>query len=473
VGDLLDLTKLPPGTILLDKYRVVETLGVGGMGVVIAADHVALGTRVAIKLLLPQLVSNESVVRRFVVEARAASRIESKHSCQVLDVGTLYAAGLPAKGVPFMVMEYLEGQDLARWVQLGKRFSVEQAIDYIVQAAEALAVAHRQGVIHRDVKPANLFLDEREDGHRVKVLDFGISKILDEEEPQLGLTKTTTVLGSGLYMSPEQMRSAKNVDFRTDIYSLGVCLYELLTGTQPFTAESFTDLAVKVNVEPPTPLRKHRPDVSDELARVIAKAYARNVADRYQDVHELVRALVPYATAHTRATIAQMVGVSVAELLAKPSLPPPPIANVPTYGGAVSTELARTETRERRSFGVVVAVGALLSLGGGVAAAVIFMRAPGGEATPALSVTLTAEPPSPPPPTPAASTVEPPPVPSVAVSPSASPSASAAVVPSFRRPPPPPPPPSAPPPTFTAVPTKPPCVPRTDPDTGLKIPCIP
>ena len=205
-------------------------------------------------------------------------------------------------GLPFMVMEYLEGEDLGLLVRTGRRFSVEEAIHYLVQGAEALAQAHQLGIVHRDIKPANLFLVERgEHPGVVKVLDFGISKILDEAEGdgQLALTKTTTVLGSGLYMSPEQMRSAKTVDHRTDIYALGICLFELLAGTQPYTAESFAELAVRVSTEPPAPLRRHRPELPEELGRVIERAYARAPGDRYQSVAEMVHALGPFAAVET------------------------------------------------------------------------------------------------------------------------------------------------------------------------------
>jgi serine/threonine-protein kinase len=304
----LDLENLEPGTVLLEKYRVVDTIGIGGMGVVVAADHLQLHSRVAIKFLLPSLVRNEAVNKRFILEARAATKIKSRHVAKVVDVGTMKAEGLPKQGVPFMVMEYLHGRDLSEWVQAGRRFGVEEAAGFVIQAAEALAHAHRVGIIHRDVKTANLFLHEAEeaDGEgMVKVLDFGISKLVDDPA-ELGLTKTTTVLGSGLYMSPEQMRSAKNVDHRTDIYALGVCLYEILTGTQPFTAETFSELCVKVNIEAPTPIREHRPELPEDFAAVAAKSYARDPNERYQTMAELAAALAPFADDKARPTVEKM-----------------------------------------------------------------------------------------------------------------------------------------------------------------------
>ncbi len=284
-----------PGTVLLDKYRVLRELGTGGMSLVVCAEHVTLGTKVAMKFLLPELAILPDAPQRFLREATAATRVDSEHVAKVLDVGSL------PDGPPYMVMEYLEGQDLGRYVREGKRFAVGEAIDLVVQAADALARAHAAGVIHRDVKPSNLFLTRRPDGSPLlKVLDFGISKVVEEAAKEnLELTKTTAVMGSALYMSLEQMRSTKTVDHRTDIYALGVSLYELLTGTHPFTAESFSELCVKVSLDPPEPLRNHRPDVPEALAEVIAVAYARAAPERYQTTGSFAEALLPFAEAET------------------------------------------------------------------------------------------------------------------------------------------------------------------------------
>jgi eukaryotic-like serine/threonine-protein kinase len=291
----------PPGTIVLDKYRVVRELGVGGMSVVMCAEHVTLGTKVALKLLLPELAKLGDATVRFVQEARAGSKIPGEHVARVLDAGTL------PDGRPYMIMEYLEGKDLGRYVKEGTRFPVEEAVDYVVQAAEALARAHAAGVIHRDVKPSNLFLTRRADGTAlVKVLDFGISKVIEDSKESLQLTKTNAVMGSALYMSLEQMYSAKAVDHRTDIYALGVSLYELLSGAHPYTADSFSQLCVKVSLDPPEPLRKHRPDLPEELAEAIAVAYARDAADRYATVGRFAAALAPFASADTKALIASI-----------------------------------------------------------------------------------------------------------------------------------------------------------------------
>ncbi len=323
VTEPLGFATFPPGTVLLDKYRIIRELGTGGMGVVLCAEHVALGTRVAMKFLLPEFAILPDAAQRFVREARAATRIHSEHVARVIDVGTLPGAlaGLPASrgpdgelladpvgspGVPFIVMEYLEGVDLGRHLKTEARLSIHEAIDFVVQAAEALAQAHAAGVIHRDVKPANLFLSRGSDGSpHVKMLDFGIAKVVEETaQHNLELTKTRAVMGSALYMSLEQMRSTKTVDYRTDIYSLGITLYELLTHTHPFMAESFSELCVKVSLDPPDPIGRHRPDVTDELAQVIARAYARYPDDRYPTVAAFASALAPFAAAESQAMIA-------------------------------------------------------------------------------------------------------------------------------------------------------------------------
>ncbi|HZO13772.1 MAG TPA: serine/threonine-protein kinase [Polyangiaceae bacterium] len=390
----LDVSKLPPGLILMDKYRVGETLGIGGMGVVIACDHLTLDSKVAIKFLLPQLTSHDHIVRRFMNEAKAAIKIQSEHIARVVDVGRMRGEGLPDDGLPFMVMEYLDGRDLGQHVRSGRRFGLWETIEFVVQAAEALAQAHKVGIIHRDIKPANLFLMERDDRYIVKILDFGISKILDEEPQEMGLTKTSTVLGSGLYMSPEQMRSAKTVDRRTDIYSLGVCSYELLTGSQPHTAETFSELCVKVNIDPPTPLRKHRPDLPEAFARVLERAYARDPNDRFQTVQEFVGALVPFASETSMPTIRAVQRVSsyggerqsfAPTSLAGSSRPP---ALSQTAGGTVTAD--HEPTPRARPLGMAITVGiAALVLAAGVGI-FFFQTRNSDEATPAASEAPTA-----------------------------------------------------------------------------------
>ncbi|HEX6765337.1 MAG TPA: serine/threonine-protein kinase, partial [Polyangiaceae bacterium] len=188
-----------PGDVLADKYRVERVLGVGGMGVVVSAHHVHLKQRVALKFLLPDLASNPNVVERFLREAQSASTIRSEHVVRVSDVGVL------ASGAPYMIMEHLEGSDLAKVLLERGRLPVTRAVDYVLQAMEALAEAHGAGIVHRDLKPSNLFLTERADGSPlIKVLDFGISKVTksDGDASSRSLTRTAGLMGSPLYMSP-------------------------------------------------------------------------------------------------------------------------------------------------------------------------------------------------------------------------------------------------------------------------------
>ena len=216
------------GDVLAGKYRVERVLGAGGMGVVVAARHLQLDQLVALKFVLPSALDEASAAERFLREARAAVRLKSEHVAKVLDVGTLDT------GAPYMVMEYLEGDTLAEVIQRDSPLPVDVACDYMIQACEAMAEAHSLGIIHRDIKPQNLFLTKGVGGKPlVKVLDFGISK-MKQPEGAMNLTQTATVMGSPLYMAPEQMRSARNVDGRSDIWALGVVLYELPDQIAPF-----------------------------------------------------------------------------------------------------------------------------------------------------------------------------------------------------------------------------------------------
>lgn len=270
-----------------------RTVGTGGMGVVVEATHLQLGQRVAIKFLLPELCGQRDAVTRFLREARAAVQIESEHVSRVTDVGT------SDEGVPFLVMELLEGVDLAQLLRQQRQLPIAQAVSLILQAADAIAEAHSLGIIHRDLKPSNLFLATRRDGSRIlKVLDFGISKALAEVAAASGTparTATATVMGSPHYMSPEQVRSSRSVDPRADIWSLGVILHELLTGEPPFKAETLPGVLASIVADPPTPLRALRPDVPSALDAIVARCLQKDRQLRFASVPELARALVPFA----------------------------------------------------------------------------------------------------------------------------------------------------------------------------------
>jgi serine/threonine-protein kinase len=295
------------GELLAGKYRVERVLGAGGMGYVVAALHEQLGQRVAVKLLVPELCENEDSVTRFLREARAAVQIHSEHVARVIDVGEL------TNGSPYMVMEFLSGHDLAEELDLPGNLEIEVAIDYVLQASEAVAEAHSLNLIHRDLKPANLFLTHRPDGSSlVKVLDFGISKAINVDdnalEPAPSLTATHSLLGSPAYMSPEQIRRPKSVDTRTDIWSLGSILFELLTRDPPFNADSPIALLAAVVSDPLPSIREKRPDVPPELEAVIAKCLEKKPENRYQTVAELADALAPFAP-RSQPSISRISGI--------------------------------------------------------------------------------------------------------------------------------------------------------------------
>jgi serine/threonine-protein kinase len=294
------------------------------MGVVVEARHLALEERVALKFLLPTVMSRPEAAERFLREARAAAKIKSEHVARVSDVGTLES------GAPYMVMEFLEGSDLAHLVHDKGGLPVQDAVDYLIQGCEAIAEAHSHGIVHRDLKPANLFLTRRRDGSPlVKVLDFGISKRMGPGVDNL--TKTSAAMGSALYMSPEQMQETRGVDHRTDIYALGVSLFELLAGTTPFMAETLPQLCAAVLTGTPRPLRSFRPDVPEPLAEVIARAYERDRALRYQSVGELVVALAPYAPLRSYMALERVAKVCGVEppAMARISTPPEGSGSMP------------------------------------------------------------------------------------------------------------------------------------------------
>lgn len=275
------------GDVVARKYRIDRVLGEGGMGVVVAATDMQLDRRVAIKFLLPEALVSPDMVTRFSREARAAAKIQSEHVARVIDVGELET------GAPYMVMEYLEGSDLAERVRSPPSVSPSDAARYVLQACEALAEAHAAGIVHRDLKPANLFLAQQPDRSvSVKVLDFGISKA---PVGTGGITSTQAVMGSPHYMSPEQLVSAKHVDHRSDVWSLGIVLYEVLAGSPPFTGDTMPEIVAKILQSPLPNLRVLRPDVPRELEHLIARCTAKDPSARFGDVAELARALVAFA----------------------------------------------------------------------------------------------------------------------------------------------------------------------------------
>lgn len=259
------------------------------MGVVVSARHATLNQRVALKFLLPEACQHAGAVERFLREARAAVQIQSEHVARVSDVGTLET------GAPYMVMEFLEGHDLAREIETRGPLPPEEATEFLLQACEAIAEAHALTIVHRDLKPANLFLSVRKDGSRlIKVLDFGISKAVQDGDANL--TQTASMMGSPLYMAPEQIRNAKSVDARADVWSLGVILHECLSGTVPFDGETLSGVLAAIVADPPRPLSTLRPDLPGDLSSVVARCLEKDPSRRVQDVAELAELLAPYAS---------------------------------------------------------------------------------------------------------------------------------------------------------------------------------
>ena len=311
---------LIPGIIVDGKYRVERVMGEGGMGVVVAATHLQLDIPVALKTLLPEWMDNEEVVGRFEREAKAAARISSEHVVRVTDVGKL------ENGIPYIVMEFVEGMDLDRLLSVGGPLSVGVAVDYVLQACEAVAEAHVAGIVHRDIKPSNLFLAKKKDGSEVvKVFDFGISKIKKEfEQNAANITQTSISMGTPSYMAPEQMKSAADVDERCDIWSLGMVLHELVAGKPAFEAGSVAEIMAKViSSIPAPPLNRGTPNVPLELNQVVSRCLEKKPHNRYQNVMELVLALEPLAPPHARRSIERIRGVfaSVGISVGSPSLP--------------------------------------------------------------------------------------------------------------------------------------------------------
>jgi eukaryotic-like serine/threonine-protein kinase len=256
--------------------------------------HEQLAQRVAIKMLLSGADASPNALARFTREARAAATIRGEHVARVLDVGELEG------GPPYIVMEYLEGRDLAQTLAERGTLPPDEAVAFVLQACEAIAEAHAAGIIHRDLKPSNLFVTSGPDGSPlIKVLDFGISKALLASDSEGQLTTTSSFIGSPVYSPPEQLVRSHDVDGRSDIWSLGTILFEALAGRPPFTGDSVMHVASKIFNEDPVSLIELRPDVPADLSAVVMRCLRRRPADRYPDVRALAQALAPFAPAHS------------------------------------------------------------------------------------------------------------------------------------------------------------------------------
>lgn len=357
------------GSILGGKYLVEGILGQGGMGVVVSARHMELDQRVAIKCLLAHAQSVPEIVERFTREARAAAKIHGEHVARVIDVGRF------DDGTPFMVMEHLKGRDLADELANTGPLPVPDAVRYLLETCEALSQAHALRIVHRDLKPSNLFLAEQP-GRRpiVKVLDFGISKVIDPTGS--ALTKTASVMGTPYYMSPEQLLSSKSVDERSDIWALGVILYELLAGRPPFVAETAPEIVAQVLQNAPEPLNAVRGDVPPALAEIIARCMRSKVPERFANVAELAQALMPFAAPEDQGSavaIARVLGITAPPTSALPSMaahaPTMAAGHLPTGGAPAPAGTAHnltlsasdTPPASRKPWGAIAAVGGVLA----------------------------------------------------------------------------------------------------------------
>ncbi len=334
----------PAGSLFAGRYRIESLLGEGGMGYVLGArdESTAARERVALKLLLPEHSMNRTTVARFLREMRASHRILSEHVARVLhagdDGGTLY-----------IVMEYLEGSDLAALLEREGSFTVPRAVDTILQACEALAEAHAAGTIHRDLKPANLFVTRSADGREcVKVLDFGISRII--EPANVALTTTTAAAGTPLYMSPEQLRSMRDVDARTDIWAIGVVMFELLAARPPFLANSVAEIGAQVLTGSAPDVRSFARNIPERMAVAIARCLRREVDERFPSLSELADAIAPFGTSAAAESRARIVR-TLAGVTRPRAVEPPPVPPLPSDPVIGPLALAQTMPDAQRTTG--------------------------------------------------------------------------------------------------------------------------
>jgi len=310
------------GDLFASRYRIAELLGKGGFGAVFEARDTSLERDVALKVLLR--VTDDQALARFLREARATAALSSEH------VATIYEVGSTADG-PYIVMERLRGCDLQDELDDKHHLPVAIAVDHLLQASLGIAHAHALGIIHRDIKPRNLFLARRDDGSSLlKVLDFGIAKSTATD-----LTQTGTTLGTPRYMAPEQLRSARTVDARTDVWALGVVLYELLCGKPIFDGDTATELAVSIVIDPHVPLRTRKPELPVALEAIVDRCLAKEPGDRYADVHALAVALAPFATAAGTALVPRIeraLGERRSGTIAKSSVATEPTVATPSSG---------------------------------------------------------------------------------------------------------------------------------------------
>jgi eukaryotic-like serine/threonine-protein kinase len=377
--------RLDIGDVVEGKYRVEQVLGAGGMGMVVKATHLRLQEPVALKFILPQVAADPSAVRRFLREAQAAAKIKSEHVVRVFDVGE------HASGAPYLVMEYLEGQDLCSVLKSRGALPVVEAVDHVLQVCDALGEAHVLGIVHRDLKPANVFVTrDRERRPCVKILDFGISKIAAHARlagDEGALTSSAMLIGSPLYMSPEQLKCSRDVDERADIWSLGVMLFELVAGKLPFSASSVAELCANVITAQPPSVRLHRPEVPEAFANVLSRCLQKDASDRYANVGDLAQALAPFGSPGSKAiadSIARIVdSAGMGRTLPATSAP---TGSVPgekgpdTTGTAFADSASQHRSKAAPRVWPYVAVASAVAVAGMILGARFVLRAPAPDA---------------------------------------------------------------------------------------------
>jgi len=316
----------------INNYQVSVLLGEGGMGAVYLAEHPFMGRKAAIKVLRREFAEDRGLVERFMNEARAANAIRHPNIIDIIDVGRM------PSGIPYLMMEFLEGESLAHRLQRGA-MPVAEVVDVIMQTTSALAAAHSKGIVHRDLKPDNLFLvpDEAAPGGiRVKVLDFGIAKLRDDLSGGMAKTQAGALMGTPPYMSPEQCRGITElIDHRTDVYAMGIILYEMLCGAPPFVSEGWGDVVLAHLTKPPPSPRSHNPNIPESLEVVIMKALAKNPDERFStaaDMRAALRAMTGATTFPPRLTVGTLPGAPAA-----PSIPTKVPTTFRTATGEVSS----------------------------------------------------------------------------------------------------------------------------------------
>jgi serine/threonine protein kinase len=361
------------GEVIDGKYRVDGMLGMGGMGVVVSARHIQLGQRVAIKFMR-SAAGDASSVERFFREARAVVALSSEHVAKVLDMGTL------EDGSPYIVMEFLAGIDLGESLKRRGPMPIAAAVESVLQACEAIAEAHSVGIVHRDLKPSNLFVTTQLDGASfVKVLDFGISKMAPAGGLANDLTASGAIMGSPAYMSPEQVRNSKNIDARSDIWAIGVILYELLSGVSPFRGDTLGEVFSRIVSDSPVPINHLRPEVPAGLAGAIGKCLERDPALRFANLGELASVLLPLAPPEAVISVRRILRVCAG--VAGPVPASSGTLAAPGSSSAEHASLDRIETgpawlrsnaipdqavRRSRGLVAIVAVGVVASIGAGL-----------------------------------------------------------------------------------------------------------